>query len=263
MIQNCRLACMFCDLTEPFERCYETTKLGSELNAVRIPTRKEVFDDIESGKYDAWKPTILSKDPWLIQFNSFVTREERRHMINLGNSVGWYQITSPESSSSKSSFSTSVLSEDVPMTSLYKSLLEKISHLTKSTLSHIEHVELIKYSNFGDSYERHSDYQIHDDWKPAGPRMFSFILCLSATYADSAEDMGGAIGFPKLDWMTVKPKPGQALFWSNVKDRNLDDSIQREEIFYETLPLLKGELIMAHIWIHSGDWQSAFNDDCI
>jgi len=62
-------------------------------------------------------------------------------------------------------------------------------------------------------------------------------------------------------------KKGQALVWSNVAAQASEPTGEitfhkLESMVHEVLPVIEGEQRFALLFIHGGDWQSAYKADC-
>ena len=294
MIIHCPLACFSCDKIEQFERCHVddhkgNREIGNMNLALQGLEEHSVLNEIISGKWDKYRPEVLfmptptttsrshdkDNNAWLVRFDSFLTDKESKALVELGNKLGWqpshsYSLGNKEENldfdldvnnadgrprrSSKSVFCDFITNCEKDST--FGKIMDRISNLTSLPIGNIESVEMMKYSKFGDSFGRHSDYKVHDIWKPAGPRAYSLQIFLT----DVME--GGATGFPNLDWTTVAPKKGQALLWPNVYVEKGVAQGMGDKMIYETLPVVEGELVVAHVWLHAGDWKKERDADC-
>ena len=271
MLANCPLACRVCDRIEAFHRCTgkrhplesPSFKAGSILN---------VFQDIKGGKWEEYEPQFVSepdtdtdgseKDPYVVRFDNFLTEVESSWLIEIGNEIGWTPSTvdetgfysegqnTPRRSSLSAKCEPDMRCEDDP---IYHAVLERISAITGTSFHNYEAGELVKYGP-RESYGVHHDYHLHDEWRPAGPRVLTILLILSDV------DEGGAAGFPDLDWLFVKPKRGQALMWSNVMS---DDPTKVDNrMRHEGLPVVKGHNFVMYIWVHLYNWRKAHAREC-
>lgn len=240
-------------------------------------------------KDDAENP---DDDAWVVMFDNFLTDEETDALVALGNEIGWGQSTMNEYDTraglpgvkilprSSMSAHCSGRSGDIggndkdgqnkcTTNDAHTQVVERISKLMDIPLSYFEPMELVHYG-IGDSYGAHHDYQLHDMWKPSGPRVFSIFLTLSNVSDkggddddddDEGGDGGGQIGFPGLDWTLVGPKRGQMLLWSNVL--NDDPTRVDSKMVHEALPVRGGEKYGAYLWIHLYDWNDAQERGCV
>lgn len=228
-------------------------------------------------KDDAENP---DDDAWVVMFNNFLTDEETEALVALGNEIGWSESTLNEYDSragvpgvkiphrsSKSVHCSGGNDTDgekkCATNNVHTQVVERISKLMDIPLSYFEPMELVRYG-IGDSYSVHHDYQLHDMWKPSGPRVFSIFLTLSNINDEGGDDGGGGggqIGFSGLDWTLVGPKRGQMLLWPNVL--NDDPTRVDSKMVHEALPVSSGEKFGAHLWIHLYDWNDAQERGCV
>jgi prolyl 4-hydroxylase len=89
---------------------------------------------------------------------------------------------------------------------------------------------------------------------PCGPRILTFLLYLNDVAA------GGGTNFPRLSNLTIAPKRGRAVLWSNVLDAN--PLIQDHRTVHQALPVT-GTKFAANAWIHTYDYVTAQRAGCI
>ena len=275
MMKECALACSMCDQMERFSRCHKKKNALLKQVGYRDPVNA-IFQNIESNnewmKYNPEflsKPTDTSPDaPWLLRFDSLLTSDETDEFINIGNGIGWNSIYNEDDINEENEKQTENYErtycnvfEKCEENEIYQTVLNRIASILMVPKDNFEHVEMVKFSNVGDSYGRHDDYNAHDNWKPAGPRILSVMINLSNV------KMGGASGFPDLDWTFVTPKKGQVLIWSNVdinseNDEDYDGS-KSAKMTHEVLPVVEGELFNAHIWVHPKNWRKQYKKNCV
>lgn len=278
MLNSCPLACQVCDRTEKFHRC--TGKRHPHENAAfEKGGIDEMFKEIKGGKWDEYGPKFLTEpssdddgggadDPYLVRFENFLTDAEADALIDIGNKLGWrpsavdeaeFGSGNPTKESPRRTSSSAVCPPGHPCEGqdVYKTVMGRISAVIGGVpTDYFESMEMVRY-NFvtRDSYGVHHDYRIHDNWKPAGPRVLTVLLILS----DMEE--GGATGFPDLDWLFVKAKKGTALLWSNVKSDDPTEADRR--LVHEGLPVVKGNKFAANVWVHQYNWRKALERDCV
>jgi prolyl 4-hydroxylase len=91
----------------------------------------------------------------------------------------------------------------------------------------------------------HHDHAAIDSSRPAGARVLTFLLYLS----DVTE--GGETNFPVLN-ITIKPKKGRAVLWSNTMPDDMQ--MKDERMYHQALPVLQGVKYAANSWIHLFDY---------
>merc|ERR1711933_156989 len=55
---------------------------------------ERISDSSEGSEYEKLKPNILSKKPWIVTFDSFLSDEECDRLIELGEDMGYKRSTS-------------------------------------------------------------------------------------------------------------------------------------------------------------------------
>ena len=272
MLEHCPLACQSCQLIDQFQRCYMASTATTNNNvrninqlfqtiidnhnqqqkrqsSLEILSKPKAFvdDNVSTNHYDNEED-----DPWLLKISNFVTDKEVKALLSLADSSGWEEEKNAEDEPNSSIYPVWVNNKSNMDNTVLWSILERVSKLVDIPLEHFEHVEMLHYSNLGDSMTVHHDYMIHDAWKPAGPRILTAFLVLSDV------TKGGATGFPELDWLTVPAKKGQLLLWPNIHD----DQTMEPKLVHEGLPVIEGTKYAFNIWIHSNNWKKALEENC-
>jgi prolyl 4-hydroxylase len=104
----------------------------------------------------------------------------------------------------------------------------------------------------GQFYKPHHD-QNSDPDSLSGVRLFTFFIYLHEP------DGGGETHFPQLN-LTIQPKKGSALFWTNVQDANLRRPDPRTQ--HEAMPPTEGLKYSANLWIHQYDFRGPSKRGC-
>jgi prolyl 4-hydroxylase len=78
-------------------------------------------------------------------------------------------------------------------------------------------------------------------------------------YFNEVEE-GGGTRFPKLNNLTIQPRPGRVLIWPSVLDEEPYQMDGRTE--HEALEVVKGEKYAANAWIHMRDFQTTMATGC-
>ena len=183
---------------------------------------------------------VLSRDPWVIIIDDFLSEEECTRLIALGGELGYKRSEdvgktnfdgTTESVQSKQRTSTNAWCTDLCFEDpLSKQVHQKLDDLTLLPKENGEYLQLLKYE-VGQFYGPHHDYIDMDDDRPQGVRILTVFLYLNDV------DAGGGTNFQLLD-LTVMPKRGRVLVWPSVLDHKPNMKDRRTE--HQALPVEKG-----------------------
>jgi hypothetical protein len=271
------LACRSCQMLDEFQRCYVaeqskagTTQQQTETEASIFPTQESivsVFTSLEE-RHDGAK--LLSsgaehptQQPWVASIESFLSPEICNNLIQLGDSgildwKSWQSNSETERYHQHqymgTKFNETTTSSD-NLVYVVDQVLSTLGHGAQS--KHTTYVELLRFDKMQSYAPKHS-YRPHEEWKPAGPRILTVVICLQES------EEGGNLGFPNLDWMFLDLKQGDAVVWSNVAILGDDGGkVQKlNKVEHELLPVVEGEERFAVLHIHARDWKSAYELDC-
>ena len=252
MMSNCPLACQMCDVVEDFERCVGIRSTKVEPLFLKFDEQKEKSMTIDAffkagrdeGTWFVQKTELEMdldfivqpmesnnfEDPWIVKIENFMSDKECKDFMQSNGS------------------------NETVLETLILGRISSLFHLPTTHFSPFQ-VNRLNANRAHDNSRINHDYNIHDAWKPAGPKVLSFYLTLS-----SAEE-GGELGFPALDWLMIQPNIGQLVMWTSVVSINPEKDDKR--MFYEELPVIKGEKHSAHVWVHLYDWQDAEDKQCL
>lgn len=66
--------------------------------------------------------------------------------------------------------------------------------------------------------------------------------------------------FRFLHNMTVVPKKGKAVLWTNVLNKKPNE--EDELLDHEALPVISGVKYAANLWLHQRDFKNSLNSEC-
>ncbi len=237
MMNMCPLACEMCHEITSFHQCA----------GKRSPLDQPSFD-VGSGGINSfferkglpYEPKFVSHpnaedessadDPYLVVFTNFLSSDEADALKSL-----------PSSNHSNASNRTSrwnlradanriiascSIDNACSRNDTYMKIMDRISSLLDVHVSYVEPMEVIQ---FDQSKQQHNtiarlehNFEVNSLWKPAGPRVLSLFIFLSNVNNDDEDEGGsGGLGFPYLDWLSIKPKKGMAVLWPNVRSDDL------------------------------------------
>jgi hypothetical protein len=266
MLSNCPLACLMCEEVEQFNRCAGKThplNAPSFLNEVQFASNldKEGISSIPSyfDKFtnDTAATLVTTPDePMIYIIESIFSGVEVQGILHLIRGMTeWSDSKVQRSDHFDGKFSCPLpvrqsksLSCNNSSLNCYNGTMEiirKISAKMDIPEAYFEHPEFVHYSQ-GGYYSAHYEHGIHDEWKPAGPRVLTIYIPLTDPFEDSIR--GGSIGFPDLQWTVLTPKKGSMVVWSNL-DENL---APLPSIKTEILPVTSGDhyFLVTHVHLH-------------
>eukprot|EP00966_Prymnesium_polylepis_P334511 7389886-Prymnesium_polylepis.1 len=214
------------------------------------------------GAFPQYSPTVLSRDPWVVSLDDFVSETEAERFVaacgNLFSSAvnsegGGSNVDARVRTSSQCAYTprpgcaggggASSCHEDP----LLEGVLERIAELTAAPRPNLSIVNLLRYAD-GERYATHHD-QTHFVRPPLaeGARVYTVLMYLSTP------EEGGQTHFPDLN-ITVEAKKGRALIWPSVTDA--DPDVAELFTFHEALPVMRGVKHVANVWVHQYDYQT-------
>lgn len=279
MMDNCALACRMCEALPTFQKCigkrHPHDSVLSE-RFMKIITDEDDEEEYREFSLDTYFENLQEKDlklqilteandeePYIVQVDDVFTEEEIDEMLNLvkntemknsevpamDNFHGSHEYVSPHriSQTAVCANSTEAGCSDIIME--ISSMISKVLDLP---FANMEFPQIDRYLK-GGYYTSHHDYRIHDEYKPAGPRVLSIYLVIS-----EAEE-GGMFGFPALDFMMIKPKKGSILIFQNI-DESFEQSDDR--MMKEILTVKEGTLTLMHTHLHLYNYVKAVETGC-
>lgn len=279
MMKDCPLACNFCHTKVLYDKCHAVPKSHSWMDNSdeedfafmwmdkTYNSIKKLAKNSELISSDKKKDIVDPSDPWVLKVEDFITSSDSDELVRLAKTLEWIPSSTLWQKNEAGGDNTLVRRESSSAFcnvdkckdhDVYQKIRKLILGLMQDVENHHleEPMEFVHYKAM-QSFGVHHDFNIHDNWKPAGARVLSFFLCLSDV------EQGGAIGFPDLDWLIVPPQKGQLLVWPNViLEKNLNTR-RHPDMSSEGLPVTSGEKYGIHIWVRLKDYESAKNQGCL
>lgn len=199
-------------------------------------------------RYSSYGPAVLSSDPWILQFDNFLSASECEAMIR---DIDWWadDVTAGTGGSNlyrnSSSFSCGGREECSNRTGI-QTYRKRVVDVLGIGLEHSEDLNVLRYEE-GGYYKKHHDYiapASNPDHDYCGPRVLS-----SLSYLTDVED-GGGTSFFHLG-IVAHPKAGRMILWSNCMS---DDPLAKDErTAHEALVVGRGTKIGATTWLNQWD----------
>ena len=248
MYRECRWACRWCAMSTN-ALCVRDKQ---QQPAVVPGTLERMFARAVSDEHARFRPRVLSRQPWVVAFDSFLSEEECDRIIAVGGKRGFSRSMAGDGVQAVRTSSTSWCSDracqDDPT---MRSIRERIANLTMVPAHNAEHLQVLRYEP-GQFYKVH-----HDQNSPRtsawGPRIYTFFMYLNEVEA------GGHTHFPRLN-VSVKPRRGAALLWPSVLDADPNERDDRTE--HEAVAVVAGTKFAANYWLHMWDFQQPTRHGC-
>jgi len=280
MVQYCASTCEMCNLVNPEVRCkkfYSNPRVfkDNEMdqmfnNLVQSYTKSCTIDGQTdetcaiSNSNQTSTLTVISRDPWIITIDDFISAEEADIIISIPPQSAWIQSTAAgayqadglikrevsETRTSRNAWCQAGCDDHKTV----QTVLKRMSQTVNVPISNFEHMQILKYDK-GQFYRGHHDF-IHSPpsiEEAIGPRILTFFLYLSDVTS------GGETHFNTLN-ISVTPSKGKALIWANTMANN--PNMKDERTFHEAKDVIEGIKYSANIWIHQKDFRSASHWAC-
>lgn len=246
----CAASCNTCDLLDAKKRC-DPKEIGydSESEISELHTLFTTFEEKWGNKYNI---SVVSRDPFIVYIDDFLTTSETNLIINQGTLLGLKRSTDQGEMDEKTGIQQQVKSQsrtsenawcmnECENNPIIKNIYQRISDMTMVPKVNFESMQILRYTK-GQEYKTHHDMALKDLEMLSGPRILTFFLYLSDV------EEGGETFFPQLD-LKVKPKRGSAVLWPSVMLNNTHERDDRT--MHAALPVQKGIKYGSNIWIHS------------
>jgi prolyl 4-hydroxylase len=253
MIINCAFGCNACHLRDARARCSRERLNTTNTNALVPGQLNAIFERIEQNQdHQFGDITVLSRDPWIIEFANFVPNKEAQALLS---TVHEWERSTDTGQMNKFGEQGRILSSSRTSSNAWcradcenhpdvKNLLSRIEFTTTVPIRNYESFQVLHYEN-SQYYRTHHDTGMDEMNLACGPRILTFFLYLSDV------EEGGETAFPRLN-IAVKPKRGSALLWANVMSNN--PALVDMRTSHEARPVIKGVKLAANSWIHQYDF---------
>jgi len=254
---SCASACSTCRYLDSKWRC----GIDPELPAFVHPGDVDRMFENMIANFTKYKPVVLSKDPWLVVLDDFLTPEEVASVLAVGakdmkrsKDAGKMQASGKFASikSDKRTSENAWCLNDCYRSDVVQTVNRKMTEVTGIPQENFEYLQVLRYYT-GQYYAKHHDYIPGHVDLPIGPRVYTFYIYLSEV------EEGGETAFPNLN-SKVKPKLGRAVVWPSVYSSDPFEKDHRTQ--HEARPVIKGVKFGVNAWIHMFNFQDAFHIGC-
>lgn len=283
MMNLCPLACEMCHEITSFHQC---AGKRSPLDQPSFDVGSRSINSFFERKGLPYQPIFASRpnaeeessidDPYVAILQNFLSSDEADALKSLPSSYHtsasngtWNLRTNALSNQIIASCSIdNACSQD----DTYMKIMDRISSLVDVDVSYVEPIEVIQFDQLKQQPSTiarlEHNFEVNSLWKPAGPRVLSLFIFLSDVNNDDEEQGGsGGLGFPYLDWLSIKPQKGMAVLWPNVRSDDLWQLDPLTKFEYFPLQYKGGDDInvhfgaMSHIRLYN--YTDAFLRGCV
>jgi hypothetical protein len=269
MISHCSLVCQYCHVVEQYHSCRRnkrqpTAQPFHDVATVRqhlLTTHKGALNLLEdSCSANNTNDNHTIDNEWIISLDWHSLFDDEVESIQLkkklmemlkSDEVEWLDAIDHNDLASTTFDDSKAIDRTGKILTAFNQLntktpfqtfLVRISNLLTVPIKYLE-VEFVRFQR-GERHATHSDFRIHDSWKPSGSRVLSVYVVLQQP------DSGGNYGFPDFDWLLVESP--EVLVWPNIHlEGDATNSVKPLLKFQnEQLPVVDGELYAAHLWAH-------------
>ena len=168
MFEECRWACKWCAM-ETGSRCRRHPELKPA--AVRGSLDAMFARAASAAEFAHYRPTVHSRDPWVVSFDNFLSPSEADRVIQIGGK-GWQRSQAGDGVQAVRTSSTAWCDHThCGADPTLAALRHRIANLTMVPERNAEHLQVLKY-DVGQFYRTH-----HDQNSPTtsawGPRMYT------------------------------------------------------------------------------------------
>lgn len=258
MLVNCPKACGTCHLRDPAVRCRRGAADGPApppalaAGALGATFRRAVAAFPELG------PRVLSSDPWVVVFDTFVSAAEAAAVAEGGGDARFEFARSSDAgakgangqfksvvSTSRTSSTSWCVRPECAEHPLVRRVGDRIANVTGVPYENAEYLQVLRYEP-GQYYVEHHDYIPGHKQMPCGPRLYTLLVYLADV------EQGGGTDFPRLG-LTVQPKLGRAVLWPSVLEA--DPAAKDPRTMHEALPVEAGVKLAANAWLHMNEFK--------
>ena len=294
MTSSCPVSCRSC---EAQRRACERVESSRAIR--REPGGLDALFERALADFAAFSPRVLHREPWVVEFDDFVSEDEAAALIAVANdslvrSLAGDQV-SPVRTSNQFWCSTGECLRDEAV----RRVTERVANVTGVPSRNMEYFQILRYEP-GQFYRRARAprapagrvarrspfaFRLSRGWRGVSPR--AALSALALARAPSARrshhdqnsapwtpqgvrlltfyiylndvQQGGGTSFTDLG-IAVQPKRGKAVLWPSV----LDAQLERIEpmTHHEALPPVSGTKYGANLWLHQYDFKTPSSNGC-
>eukprot|EP00927_Polykrikos_kofoidii_P055694 TRINITY_DN49907_c0_g1_i1.p1 TRINITY_DN49907_c0_g1~~TRINITY_DN49907_c0_g1_i1.p1 ORF type:complete len:373 (+),score=51.18 TRINITY_DN49907_c0_g1_i1:125-1243(+) len=220
-----------------------------DLNATFLPI-------LEGTAFSELGPQVLSTDPWVVFFDTFMSEEEvaaiETHMFAQSffpSPAGSGRSGHGHARHSETAFCTGECDQHAVVQGVRK----RAGDVVGVPPGNFDFSQALRYKE-GMYYRQHHDNHPTFHFLPSGARIFTYFVYLSDKDLE-----GGGTRFPQLG-VTARAKRGSAVLFVNTMDRNPMETDPRT--MHESVEVTQGEKRGMNMWLYQYDFRRAWQKGC-
>lgn len=256
MLVECSASCKSCHIRDPKMRCVKDPMVQPAITGLAGDSINALFERATSSEWDRYRPTVHSRDPWVVTYEDFLSEAETAALLA---ALGSRELERSANVGGMDTKGKTLKSLDNRRTSTnawcdaecaskedVRVVQWRIGNLTGITEAQSEYLQLLRYEP-GQYYRSHHDFNPQHLLYPMGPRLLTLFLYLSDV------EEGGETAFPALN-IIVAPKRGRALLWPSVTETNILQPDMRTK--HKARTVKTGIKYAANAWLHQYDFRT-------
>lgn len=202
-------------------------------------------------EFPQYSPVALSRDPYVIRLDDFVTDEEAAAIQEVCRPHFERSLAGDQLNPVRTSFQCWCNFPGCFANAHVHRVTQRINAVTGTAYDNGEDLQIVRYEP-NQFYKRHHD-QNTGVWTPQGPRVLTFFMYLNEPGG------GGETNFPSLGFK-VTPKKGSAILWPSTLDAKPLEADGRTD--HEAMPVHSGIKFGANMWIHQFSFKTPSERRC-
>lgn len=245
----CRAACSLCEPILPSDDfvCPLNVQEPPAFDSPRdlLERINQTYSSYSQQQQQHHEVQQLSSQPTILVIDNFLSDAECSALIDCAAAQDGFVPTQDVQTRGKwshyyrarlSSRTTCSDNDDARIADIYR----RIETMTQVPHANTEPIQVVKY-DVDHFHKKHHDYTEHQE---GGPRVLTVLLYLN----NHPTNGGGETNFPDAHNVTIVPRKGTAVIWSNTF--GIKEGGEDRRVAHQTLPVANGSLYTAKFWIH-------------
>jgi len=252
----CRATCGRCKGVQPRNpRVSHEKRCQRDNHTAAVPEGQlgRLFEHTLS--FSQYNPTVLSRDPWIVRFDNFISDDEANAFIDVCQPKFERSLAGDQLNPVRTSYQCWCNFADCFASEHVHRVTRRMNEVTGTPYNNGEDLQVVRYMP-GEFYKQHHD-QNTAIWAPQGPRVLTFFM-----YLNDPVD-GGETRFPLIGGgggLVVKPKKGSAILWPSTFNGQPMEADDRT--LHEAMPVHSGIKYGANMWVHQFSFKTPSERGC-